>query len=74
MTRFDVVANEVLLDHRHRHHLLGSFFQDTPALVVFLPQLTHQAAHRQIATLTTTLDALTTAGVSAVTIGMGTPP
>lgn len=73
MTRFDVVANEVLLDHRHRHRNLGSFWQEAPTLVVFLPLLTRRAAHRQIEHITTTLDALTNAGVSVVTIGMGTP-
>ncbi|WP_194818821.1 AhpC/TSA family protein [Nocardia sp. XZ_19_385] len=73
MTRFDVVANEVLFDHRHRRHRLGTFWQESPALIVLLPQLTHHAAHRQIAELTTTLDALTATGVSALTIGMGTP-
>ena len=73
MTRVDVIANERLLDDRHRWHEIQEFWLDRPAVVVFLRQFGSAFALKQTLELTARRDDIVAEGADVVFIGLGTP-
>jgi peroxiredoxin len=73
MTRVDVIANERLLDDRHRWHEIQEFWRDRPVAVVFLRQFGSAFALKQAVELTARCNDIAAAGADVVFIGLGTP-